>query len=512
MQVYGGFAGTENSLSQRNVVVNLTILSGDIGTPSDNSDNSFQVVTTGSDGSSTVLDGFTITAGNADGYYPYFYGGGLYNANGSLTLSNLTFSDNSADYGGGLYNANGSPTLSNVTFSDNSAADNGGGLYNGGSPTLSNVTFSGNYAADNGGGLYSGGSPTLSNVTFSGNHAADIGGGLYNISSSTLTSVTFSANSATTGGGFVNVNGSPTLSNVTFSGNSAASVGGGMLNAKGSVTLTNVEFSGNSALYGGGLVNEDQATLTNVTISGNSATGQGGGLDNTGSATLTNCILWGDGGEISGGATVSDSDVQGGFSGTGNLNANPLFVDAAHGNLHLLVGSPCIDTGTNSGAPAFDLDGTPRPIDGDGNGTAITDMGAVRIHSHTQFQRPVLADHSLRHGNHDARRPSRQRSITRPVRRIGFGDHRLDHLDHHPGQQRQLQLPYPHRLNGRDGRTACHHLQLYRRWHLPRRQRQQQFTYRDQGDAQRPLEQSRRHHLWHRAEQHPAQCQRQRRR
>jgi hypothetical protein len=66
--IYGGFAGTETMRSQRNTAANVTILSGDLGTVGDATDNSYHVVT--SDGTVTatgILDGFTITAGRADG-------------------------------------------------------------------------------------------------------------------------------------------------------------------------------------------------------------------------------------------------------------------------------------------------------------------------------------------------------------------------------------------------------------------------------------------------------------
>ena len=176
VQLYGGFAGTETERSQRNWADNPTILSGDIGTVGDNGDNSYHVVWV--DGvtyenitASSVIDGFTITAGRAYGDYPHYLGGGLYCAgNGSgkecsPALSNVTFSGNQAShYGGGMYNDgyNGgvsSPTLNNVTFSGNQTS---GGwrrdvqqwlLWRRSSPALSNVTFSGNIAAYNGGGM-----------------------------------------------------------------------------------------------------------------------------------------------------------------------------------------------------------------------------------------------------------------------------------------------------------------------------------------------------------------------
>ena len=73
---------------------------------------------------------------------------------------------------------------------------------------------------------------------------------------------------------------------------------------------------------------------------------------------------------------VNYTNIQGGWPGIGNIDADPKFVDAANGDYHLNMSSPCTDKGTNSGAPDHDLDKTTRPLDGDGDGTAVTDMGA----------------------------------------------------------------------------------------------------------------------------------------
>jgi predicted outer membrane repeat protein len=119
-------------------------------------------------------------------------------------------------------------------------------------------------------------------------------------------------------------------------------------------------------------------TVTNCTFSGNSATELGGGMyNNVSSPTVTNCILWGDtpsGSEIhnseSSSPVVTYSDIQGGYAGTGNINADPIFVDpdgldndvgTEDDDMHLKSGSPCIDAGTSIGAPSTDFEGDLRP-------------------------------------------------------------------------------------------------------------------------------------------------------
>ena len=409
VSIFGGFEFNDMDISDRDWENNKTVLSGDVDgddTHTDGvvltttdivDDNAYHVVTGSGVTITAVLDGFTITAGDA---------------HGSSLNSN----------GGGMYSENGSPALTNVVFSGNYANSDGGGMYNydSSSPALTNVAFSGNYANSDGGGMCNeeSSSPALTDVLFSGNSAEDDGGGMYNgdNSSPALTNVIFSGNSADYGGGMYNeYSSSPTLTNVSFSGNSAEDDGGGMYNYdSNSLALTNVTFSGNSAgNRGGGMYNEDSSpTLTNVTFSGNYADFSGGGMYNYNSSTdVRNSILWNNQADgVTGTITatiynltatitlsyslVEDSGGSGSWAldptsyvdGGGNIDEDPLFILPINpstapnttGNLRLQTGSPAIDTGDNTfviGVPT-DLDGEARLKDGDGDGTATVDMGA----------------------------------------------------------------------------------------------------------------------------------------
>lgn len=161
--------------------------------------------------------------------------------------------------------------------------------------------------------------------------------------------------------------------------------------ANAAPSLTNCIFMSNKAALGGGMNNEScpSVTLVNCTFSGNRGTSSGGGIYNqsTSTATLKNCILWGNSSGVDNAAGSSavyvQTVVQGLNLGAGVFNGStsPLFVNQpnfnnapiAIGDLHLQLCSPALDAGTNTGAPANDLDGNPRPRDGDG--TAITDPG-----------------------------------------------------------------------------------------------------------------------------------------
>ncbi|MEF8811070.1 MAG: hypothetical protein V5A47_09125, partial [Bacteroidales bacterium] len=130
--VYGGFSGSEGSLGERDWETNETILSGDIGTVNDSTDNSYHVVYFDNVSDQTVLDGFTIIEGNADGAYPEDNGGGIYlSASGSGNTCN--------------------PVIMNCIISENTADGNGGGIcvfadVGTSSPSFINCIISGNYA------------------------------------------------------------------------------------------------------------------------------------------------------------------------------------------------------------------------------------------------------------------------------------------------------------------------------------------------------------------------------
>ena len=267
------------------------------------------------------LEGFSLQNGND------YYGGGIYCDNSSSpTITNCTITGNTVSiYGGGIYCDNSSsPTITNCTISENISTYGGGGIActNASSPYIMYCNIIDNEALlDAGGGIYlhdDGTMPIITNCVILGNITSERGGGMYT--------------------GYVDSR----ITNCIFSFNTASDYGGGVLSGASNLTFQNCTFANNSVLTNGSEL---------------------GCLDYS-TNVLSNCILWGDGlgiiYENKSDLTVTYSDVKGGWSGTGNIDTDPLFADAANYDFHLTEGSPCIDTGTDAGVYE-DFEGDVRP-------------------------------------------------------------------------------------------------------------------------------------------------------
>jgi len=318
--VYGGFAGTETLLSQRNIAVNPTILSGDIGVGGNSADNSYHVVSGVQLDATAVLDGFTISGGNANGAYPNDGGGAMLVRCGSITLRNCTLTGNSGDNGGAIQVIDsGAPILIDCTISGNSA-DSGGGLYcyaTGG--TFTRCKFSGN-SAGSGGAILLGNlsTPTLDDCDLNSNSSPGPGAiYAYGSSNAVLTQCRISGNTGDVGGIYL-YDSDPTLTNCTFTGNISGSIPGGFgaggalgLAAGAAPTLTSCTFNTNQAgCCGGAVVSYDGSpgVFDRCTFIANAANfGGAAWCANAGSARFKNCLFFGNIGHFSGGALHTSS-------------------------------------------------------------------------------------------------------------------------------------------------------------------------------------------------------------
>jgi hypothetical protein len=313
MQLYGGFAGNETQLSQRSWTANPTILSGNYG-----GGNSLHVVY---GANNAVIDGFTITGGNASsGSYPDGYGGGMWSYLLTATISHCVFTGNSASVGGGAVML-GSPgastadlaTITDCVFSNNSST---GATYGGGAvigfrsiANFSNCVFVGNTA---------------------NNAALPVGGGAL-----------FGYNILAAGG---------SATNCTFYGNSAAANSGGATYFDTAST-----FSMTNSLF-----------WANVAASGTTASGTSVAVSSAAALTLTanNCMF--QEATLATGVTLSGAQNFFATSPTFVQPSNPAGPDGVFGTsddgLALAAGSSGIDAGTAAGAPTADITLTPRPL------------------------------------------------------------------------------------------------------------------------------------------------------
>ncbi len=314
VRLFGGFAGTETRVHQRDPNRYETILSGDLNGNdgpdfSGYDENSFHVVTCGGLQES-LLDGFTIVGGNANGLDPNQresrVGGGLYAASSSLTVVGCVFRSNRAlDGGAGMISEAGVARLTGCKFARNIAIESGGGFCNWGAKDaeLVDCVFEGN-SAGHGGGIHNQNSQMkVHRCVFSENIAQRGGGGISGDDHpiAWVTDSVFAANTAGSGGGvFSGFRGRLMIGNCRFIGNSARGQGGGMVAGEdSSADVLNCGFFNNSSrLQGGGVcTGGGRTTVTNCVFVSNIAEDGGGGIfswpdrQGRGGPTITNCTF-----------------------------------------------------------------------------------------------------------------------------------------------------------------------------------------------------------------------------
>ena len=412
---YGGFPQGGGAFPARNFAGNRTVLSGDIGTLNDSTDNCFLVVNAQNLSNTTLMSGFTIERGNGDSVdnnYPqvlYKQAGGInlgtsgvmrmdsvtvrncFGLNGAggiqglgthaITMRGCSFYNNnpralSINYGGGQ-------VFLNDTFVNNGS---GGALYITDAGTFTGCVFMGNVCSSYGGVLSGGAGSTFTDCIFSNNSAGLQGGVLYSFYGvHTFTRCTFNQNSAGNDGGCIYIpgfTGGADFDRCIFNGNSVATGDGGAIYiANRSADIKNCVFWNNSAsMRTGGAVYNNGGTMafTNCSFAKNSCgSSQGGALNNNfGVSNISNCIFWGNvaagndaapASEIGVGgsgaaANVSSTIWQGNNSGGSIYNADPLFSNPATGDLTLQDCSPAIDNGV-ANSLTTDAAGNPRPVD-----------------------------------------------------------------------------------------------------------------------------------------------------
>ncbi len=365
-------------------------------------------------------------------------GGAIY-SNGTVTITHSIFNGNQASIGGGIYIA-GNGIVENSLFNGNMALDRyalfgtGGGIMNRGTLTIRSTSFRDNSTTGTGGGISNeiNGMLTVDSSSFESNSAytyyGATGGGLYNLGTATVRNSNLKLNSveslggigistSNSGGGIFN-GGLLTLINSTISENSMSGsdsivenlptnltlVGSGIYNGE-TMTVTNSTISSNHiqatvvnsdttvTVGGGGIYNDGTLTVNNSTINANSISANGNlpviisGIESQGILNLRNTIIANSiGGQDCGAVAISaninnlieDGSCAPAFSGDpllGLLQSN----GGQTPTQAPMPGSLAIDNGDNAACEPKDQRNVPRPIDGDGNGTAVCDIGSVEV-------------------------------------------------------------------------------------------------------------------------------------
>ena len=356
------------------------------------------------DGGALTIHDLTMTQGraegeiirNTDGVFRNTtaqpVGGAILNLSGTVTISNSSFSGNSAREGGAVFNWSGAVSISDSSFSDNSAERSGGAITNWGYGELSIIssTFSDNSAERSGGAITNWGYGELSidDSAFSGNSAEGGGGAIDNLGELNISSSTFSGNSAKYGGAIDNL-GELSIISSTFSDNSAERRGGAITNwGDGELSISDSTFSGNSAKQGGAITNRGYGELSVIssTFSDNSADEYGGAIynwnwvDGGGELSMVNSIIAGRGGDACYSESLLKQNIRN-FIQDGSCDAalrgNPMLgelvipADGSPPYFPLRPGSRAIDAADDRFCPPTDQLGQARPQG------AGCDIGAV---------------------------------------------------------------------------------------------------------------------------------------
>lgn len=313
-------------------------------------------------GETPILRGFTVRNGGGGG----FPDGAIDTGGGPALIENNTITGNHFCDDGTVSASFSAATIRNNVISGNSQQGCSGGvggagvsIRGAGTVQLLNNVITGNTDSSSDGGgvdLFAAGTPTISGNVISNNVAGAGGGGIamFNDSDALITNNVIYGNRASSGGGIYWLVPSgargPFVFNNTVAGNQA---------------------NAGLAVFADGF--DQQASLTNNILVGNGTASvvECGNLNDPFPPIVRFNDVRNEGTGARYGGLCTDQTGMG-----GNISADPLFVNAAAGDFHILQGSPAIDAGTNSGAPATDIDGDPRPLDGNGDGLAVVDMGA----------------------------------------------------------------------------------------------------------------------------------------
>ncbi len=233
-------------------------------------------------------------------------------------------------------------------------------------------------------------------VASSGNLEENGGGvfcGAQTSNKTVISHCTIQHNKAYEGGGGIFVVGSPLIEYNLIRYNIAGQYGGGigirggsLASFSGLVAHDNIIIHNKADGQGGGgigiFANANASFHNDLIYDNSSLNGSGGGIflySSTSFVDMKNAIIYGNSAnsddQIFGVGNITYSDVQGGYSGEGNIDADPQFSDAANDDFHFEANAPVVDAGTNDGIAATDFDGSARPFDGDRDGTAVSDMG-----------------------------------------------------------------------------------------------------------------------------------------